>query len=908
MLLETKFLPPVPQPKMMDRERLLQRLSKPEAGQVTLLQAPPGYGKTTLIAQWLELLNNGKIWLSLDDRDNDIHRFWNYFIGAIQRYDEGLCLNSQSLLNELGPNEASDDALDGFTIALINDLLAVTNEFSNEPIILVLDDYHVIQLDNVHQSVSYFLDNLPGCLHLVIASRTLPPLAVERRKVRGQLCEITSRDLAFIEQETEQFLRDRLTTELSHDSVTMLQQRTDGWAAAIQLAAVSMQGESQLKSAETIFATAISDLDEVVIRYLFTEVISNLDESLRAFVIKSAPLVCFSAELLNDIHHQTNSAEIIKLLKEKNLFVESLQGEDSWYRFHDLFRESLLATFNGLPELERFDVHRKAGASLQAMGLQEDAFEHFVACQEWLSAADLVEAIGYKRALASQDFLSETLLKKLPESVIARRPKLLLIQAWAMFRSNDISPAEQYLTQIEALLADSTFEIKTEEKNEILSHIAIYRNQLAHISGDEAAAEGLIEAHKEQLHYQDYNLGVRSGLLLDSFVRGDLASITEHVPEVLERAKEENNQFIASNLTQLLGVARFYSGHVEAGLSEFELFDKWLVSVEKNPGFSPGWSDIALLDLHRELNQFEKARECWERLHEYVKVNVLPGQKTLANIAYCNVLMAMGDFELAKSLLDQAEEDFSDKLSFWSFISPPIDMFKARLDLQTHQLDVAYAWADANGRELQEQATYRREEERLLLARIYIRQEKFAEAESILLAIEKDCKRYQRVLNQVRALVLLSLLKQAVGASDQARKLLQQALEVGEKAGYLRVFLDDWQELQPILTKLRGLSPALLNYYETVEKQSLKSPSPSNDREEAEAFRKIKQRLTPREIEILWLIKQGLKNVEISQRLSIADNTAKVHIRNLYEKLGVKSRTQAVSRAEDIGVFAVSND
>lgn len=899
MLLETKFLPPVPQPKMMDRERLLQRLAKPHAGQMTLLQAPPGYGKTTLVAQWLEQLGNGKIWLSLDERDNDIHRFWNYFIGAIQRFDDGLCLNSQTMLHEL-----SDETLDSFTIALINDLLAVTNDFIDQPLIFVLDDYHVIQLQAVHESLSYFLDNLPTCLHLVIASRSLPPLAIERRKVRDQLCEITSRDLAFIEAETEQFLRDRLSTELSQAAIASLQQRTDGWAAAIQLAAVSMQGESQLKSTDSIFADAISELDEVVIRYLFTEVISNLDQSLQAFVVHTAPLACFSAELLDDIHDKTDSADIIKQLKEKNLFVESLQGEASWFRFHDLFRESLLATFSGLPEAERVEIHRKAGNSLEKMGLQEDAFEHFVAAEEWPRAANLVEAIGYKRALASQDILSETLLRKLPSEVIEQRPKLLLIQAWALFRTNDISPAEQYLSAIETLFSNPEFEIDPDEKKEILSHIAIYRTQIAHISGDEAAAQGLIEAHKDQLHYQDYDLGVRAGLVLDIFVRGDLASINEYVPEILEQAKEENNQFIASNLAQLVGVSRFYSGQVDAGLAEFEAFDQWLQGVEINPGFSPGWSDISLLDLHRELNQFEKAGAGWERLQEYVNHNVLPGQKTLTNIAYCSVLMAMGDFELAKTLLDQAEEDFSDKLSFWSFISPPIDMFKAKLALLTHQLEAAYAWAGQHGKELQAQAGYRREEERLLLARIYIRQEKFKAAETILLEIEAECRRYKRVLNQVRALVLLSLLKQSITASDEARKLLQTALELGAKAGYLRVFLDDWQELEPILTKLRGLPPTLLNYYEVLQKQSEKNPSSTIDREQAEANRKIKQRLTPREIEILWLIKQGLKNTEISERLSIADNTAKVHIRNLYEKLCVKSRTQAVSRAEEIGVFA----
>jgi len=912
MLLETKFLVPVVPPQLMARERLIKQLGVPKPAQLSLLQAPPGYGKTTLIIQWLSSCELSPVWLSLDGRDNDLLRFWRYLVGAIQRCDERIAPKSHAMLLDLPLGD-----IDQLVEALINELLNWRGE-GVDPMIVVLDDYHVISHEPIHQSMAYFFDNLPATVHVVVASRTQPPLFIERRKVRGQLVEITSVELAFIPEETELFLKQRFTGVVSQDSIFVLQKRTEGWAAAVQLAVLSMQKNSlqgdSLSSnraqpvvrENSVLTKTLTDLDEEVIRYLFDEVISSLDLPVRDFVINTSPLACFSSELLNEIYAIDSSNDIIDTLKEKNLFIQSLHGEDDWYRFHELFREALLFHFDKKPVDERHRLHVRAAAAFEAMQHKEEALEHYLAAEQWQSASELVEDISYGRVLGSEDALSESLLEKLPDSELQSRPKLLLIKAWSLFRSNNISPAASYLDRIEELLDGGDVIMADDELKQLLRHVAVYRTQLAHISGDPQSARRLMAEHEGLLQSpdQDEDLGVQLGVVIDYFVRGDMTNIIKYGPAILSKAKRENNQFVALSLAQTLGMALYYGGEVKGSFDCFSEFHRWIDSVGVDPGLAVGWSDICKLDMYRETNQFDKVAECWRNLRSYTGTAAMPGQKALTDITYANALMGERRYDEADRLLRIAQEDFSDHLSFWSFISPPIDMFLAKLALFEGKTSVVVAWANQEEKRLREITYYRSEEERFLLIRADIFQERFDQADSLLAFILEDSVRYGRMLSAARAFVLRVLLCDAQQDNSGARDFLKQAVVIGEQAGYCRVFLDDWVIVGPLLQRLRGLTAPLLAYRESLEKQAALQVNASDTEDLRLENRKAKESLTPREIEILWLIKQGLKNVEIADRLSISANTAKVHIRNLYEKLVVKSRTQAVSRAQEIGVFS----
>ena len=901
MLLETKFLVPIIPSQLMQRQRLFSRLGSPEAGHISLLQAPPGYGKTTLIIQWLSACELQPIWLSLDGRDNDVLRFWRYLVGAIQRGDEHIAPKSQAMLLDMSPHH-----VDQLVEMLVNELLMWNGGSTSEPLVLVLDDYHVISNAQIHDSMAYLFDNLPLTIHVVLASRTQPPLFIERRKVRDQLIEVTSVELAFIAEETALFLKQRFSGAVSEDSVFVLQKRTEGWAAAVQLAVLSMQRDLPMAKEDSVLTRALTDLDEEVIRYLFDEVISGLGQEVRDFVIDTSPLTCFSTDLLDSIFSIKNSNELIEQLKEKNLFIQSLHGEADWYRFHELFREALLFQFDKKPLNVRHKLHEKAATAFNAIEHKEEAIEHYLAAEQWQRASELVEDISYGRVLGSEDSLSESLLDKLPENELQNRPKLLLIKAWSLFRSNNITPAEAYLDRIEEIIDTNLVEMTRDERKQLLSHVAVYRTQLAHISGDPQGARRLIADHESLLQssHQDEDLGVQLGVVIDYFVRGDMANIIKYAPAILSKAKRENNQFIALSLAQTLGMARYYGGDVSGAFECFTEFHRWVESVGTDPGLAVGWSDICKLDMYRETNKFEKVSECWSNLRNHTGSAAMPGQKALTDITYANALMGARRFDEADQLLRAAQEDFSDHLSFWSFISPPISMFLAKLAFSQGKYAVLIKWADQEESRLQEITYYRSEEERFLLIRAYILQDKFELARKLLTSIVEDSERFGRMLSLIRALVLGVLMCDRQQDSMGARRFLLKAIIIGESAGYCRVFLDDWLVVEPLLQRLRGLNASLLTYRGHLEKQSMFQSGVVDKQELHRENSKVKESLTSREIEILWLIKQGLKNAEIADRLSISANTAKVHIRNLYEKLMVKSRTQAVSKAQEVGVFS----
>ena len=444
-----------------------------------------------------------------------------------------------------------------------------------------------------------------------------------------------------------------------------------------------------------------------------------------------------------------------------------------------------------------------------------------------------------------------------------------------------------------------------DDNKQLRSHVAVYRTQLAHISGDPQGARRLIADHESliQSAHQNEDLGVQLGVVIDYFVRGDMTNIIEYAPAILSKAKRENNQFIALSLAQTLGMARYYGGDVSGSFECFAEFHRWVDSIGPDPGLAIGWSDICKLDMYREINQFEKVAECWGNLRNHTGSAAMPGQKALTDITYANALMGARRYSEADQLLRAAQEDFSDHLSFWSFISPPISMFLAKLAFCQGEYETLAKWADEEQSRLQGITYYRSEEERFLLIRSFILQGKFEPARQLLTFILEDSERYGRMLSSIRALILGVLMCERQQDLAGARRFLLKAIVIGESAGYCRVFLDDWVVIEPLLQRLRGLSAPLLAYRGYLEKQSTLQSGAADKQALHHENSKVKESLTSREIEILWLIKQGLKNAEIADRLSISANTAKVHIRNLYEKLMVKSRTQAVSKALEVGVF-----
>lgn len=910
MLLETKFLAPTTQPAMMRRDRLLARLGKPHGGAVTLLHAPPGYGKTTLVGQWLDKLNNERVWLSLDERDDDEMRFWSYLIGAFLNSYPNSFTASRKLLEQ-----KSLDQVDLLLTGFINDLLSlavVTDQnksglSASTPLLLVLDDYHFIQNESIHRGFNYFLDNLPPFVHVVITSRVLPALSISRRRVRRLLKEITSKDLTFQKAETKQYFAELLGEELDDKRIDKLQKRTEGWPAALQLAAVSMLEASNLQSVENVISNAVDGLDELVIGYLFDEVISLLDPLLQTFAVNASLLSCFSAELLDSMFGIANSSDLINQLREKNLFVVTLESDSRWYRFHELFRQALGSHFYRKEKEERCELQLHAARALEAFGLKEEAVDQYLAAEAWQQAATLVEELGYSRALTCEDPLIVAWLEKLPREELNLRPKLLMIRVWALFRSSDVSPCENYLNQIEQLLVKGQFPAGEEERQKLLSQVALYKTQLARIQGDSKAIEhwsGEFDNHAKH-QAEELDPVALIGVVLDKYFRGEMADTVDIASRALRNAKREGNQFLAVTLSQMLAAAAFYSGQVKKGFKVLEEIEGWIQQEGQDPKVTIGFNDITLLEMYREVNQIEQAKACWQRLQRYIRDYAEPAQRALIYVAYVRVLIVEEDFSQARALLEAAEEEFEKNISFWSYAAPSIPMLRAALDLQEGHTREVYRWAELNEQRLLGESEFNTEDERLLLARVYIQQSRYTDAESVLSRIVELTHKYGRQLNFVRALLLRMELYFRRGSMELARRALIDALSVGRRAGFCRVFIDSWEGIEALMSSLGGVDPKLLSYLESISEQAKLSWSANTSRAQTEENARLRESLTPRQREMIWLINQGLKNYEIAERLSIAPNTAKAHIRNLFDKLQVKSRTLALSKAREIGVFDV---
>lgn len=913
MLLETKFLAPTTQLALMRRDRLLARLGQPQGGAMTLLHAPPGYGKTTLVSQWLNRLDNTCVWLSLDERDNDELRFWSYLVGAFLNSNPNLFSASQQLLEQ-----KATDQTDLLLTAFVNDLFVLAKHAEQDgqvlsvsnPLLLVLDDYHFIQNDSINTGFNYFLDNLPPFVHVVLTSRVLPPLSISRRRVRRLLNEITSKDLAFLKNESKQYFTEVLDQELTDENLEILQQRTEGWPAALQLAAVSMQEASNLQSAERVFSNAVNGLDELAIGYLFDEVISLLDPLLQTFAVNASLLSCFSAELLDAMFGIKNSSDLINRLREKNLFVLPLDSDGRWYRFHELFRQALRSHFESKDKEEQFELHLHAGRTLESFALKQEAIDHYLAAEAWQEASNLIEDLGYNRALTSEDSMIVAWLEMLPREVLNLRPKLMLVRAWAFFRSSDVTPAESYLNQIEKLLRDGHAPAKEEERQKLLSQVALYKTQLARIVGDNKAIEHWSSEFNNYMQHQPEELDPVAliGVVLDHYFRGEMADTVDIASRALRTAKKEGNQFLALTLSQMLAAAALYSGQIKKGFNVLEEIKSWIQEEGQDPKVTIGFNDITLLEMYRESNQIQQAKECWQRLQHYMAAYAEPAQKALIYVAYVRVLLVEEEFSEARKLLDLAEEEFAKNVSFWSYAAPSIPMLRAAIELQENNTKDAYRWAEQNeARLLEEEPDFGSEDERLFLSRLYIKQGRYADAEAVLSVIVEQTHKLGRQLNYVRALLLRTELYYRRGSVELARRALIDALTVGRRAGFCRAFIDRWDVIESLMSSLGGVDPKLLSYVEAISEQAQMRWGAGESRAQNEENARLRESLTPRQIEMIWLINQGLKNYEIAEKLSIAPNTAKAHIRNLFDKLQVKSRTLALSKAREIGVFDVED-
>jgi LuxR family maltose regulon positive regulatory protein len=921
-LLTTKLYIPASQPNLVPRPRLLQRLDEGlrPGCRLALVSAPAGFGKTMLIAEWVADFRfpnqESRIrvaWLSLDEDDNDPARFFTYLIAAL----ETVGVNVSAAARPLSQSLQSPSRKPALT-ALINSL---ATDLAN--LVLVLDDYHVIQQRSIHDALVFLVDHLPPQVHLVIASRADPPWPLARLRTRGQLTEIRAADLRFTPDEAVAFLNDAMGLDLSAENVAALENRTEGWIAGLQLAALSMRGRAAKHVAD--FIVAFSGSNRHVIDYLAEEVMAQQPARIHDFLCQTAILDRLTAPLCDAVTGRDDSDAILRQLERANLFLVPLDDRRRWYRYHRLFADFLRNHLRqDMPDLVR-DLHCWAADWYERHGMAAEAVGHVLKAADFEWAARLIEQTAPTILMRGEVATLLAWLEALPDTLVRSQPQLCIFYAEALVIAGQMDGAEVFLREAErGLQPDSP----TPGADDLLGQMYAIRAYQAVFRSDLPRAIELARQAFEHLPKDNiFARTIVAWLLgLTQYFDEGVAAATRAFTETLELSQAAGSIFITLLSTFSFGYLHLMQGQLRQAK---EVFGQGLqlagadgrrseAGEGERPTLGTGLVYQGLGEVSREQNDLDSAdlylAKCIELGEQWGNAEMLADSYIFA----ARTKQAQGDMQAAHDLIHKAE-----RLAWENKLSPltvrQVEAHRARLWVAQGNLETAARWAASLGyaREAEGDSSghillFVREVEGATLARLLIAQREFDEAVSLLAPLLQAVEDAGWMGIAIELLALQALALQGQDQTAEALSVLRRALSRAEPEGYARVFLDEGAPMAELLrlAAAGGIASKyvskLLAAFETpgpglqVSGPQLMTAPASNLKPETREPETLIEPLSERELEVLRLVADGLSNREIAEKLTITVGTAKRHVSNIYAKLGVHSRVQAVARAQDL--------
>ncbi len=915
---------------MVARTRLFERLDSGAQRKLILISAPAGYGKTTLASAWIDTLkqreNWSAAWLSLDKEDGNPVRFLSYVIAALQTISPQLGAGALEALDS--PQPPSTNSV---TTSLLNEIAALPHEYT-----LVLDDYHTLESGEVDHILLFLLEHLPPQLHLLVTTREDPALPLARMRARGQLTEMRATELRFTFDEVTDFLSHVMQVEIAPDEIALLETRTEGWIAGLQLAAVSMQGRNDVHE----FVRAFAGDNRYIMDYLIEEVLEQQPAYVCDFLLQTSILEGLNGPLCDAVWVPSiescvadadssnslvrSSQSILEELEKANLFVDPLDDHRSWFRYHHLFATVLQAH----QQFERpgmtAGLHRRASHWYEQNGQRASAIRHALAANDYNAAATLLELVWPEMDGTFQTSVWLVWASSLPEEFVQQRPLLSAGFAWANLSAGRLEDGEEWLSRTERMLARTTIATDIANgKSDLLfadsdlmrtlpASLATARAYLAQARWDAADTIRNGRHALDLLSPDDHVLrGPPAALISMAYwAQGELESAARALSDAMNEFEMAGHVAFAISGAFPLADMRLAQGRMHDAIQVYERSLQLVADGVRTRGTS--YLYVGLSGIEIELNNLVEARRLLSL-----------GEESRDDPPLTNWLHR---FHLTEALLRESEDDIDGALTELhaaerAFVPTPVPDVRpigaqiARLWIKLGRLQAVREWADTNELRPDDTLSYSHEFEYMVLARLLLEEHRqlqdevrLQDAQQLLTRLYADAESGGRSGSVIEILLVQALAHVADRKRESALESVAHALRLAEPQGYVRVFLNEGMAIRELisLANQNGIAPEytchLLAKFQVGVQETLASSGDSG----ASATKRTQplvEPLSPRELEILELVAQGLSNRQISERLYISVSTVKGHNRNIFSKLQVKRRTGAVARARELNIL-----
>jgi LuxR family transcriptional regulator, maltose regulon positive regulatory protein len=921
--LATKLYVPQLPLQIVRRPHLVERLQQAVERPLTLIAAPAGFGKTTLISSWLQQAPLPVAWISLEHDDDDLTRFWSYVFIALSRVHPGIGTSALALLqaSTLAPLPPIETVL----AVWINDLAALPHEVA-----LVLDDYHVITAQAIHRSLTYLLDHLPPQLHLVIATRADPPLSLARLRAHGHLTEIRAADLRFTSEETAAFLTCALGLELSAQNIATLEARTEGWIAGLQLAALSMQEHKDIPG----FLKAFTGSHRYIIDYLVEEVLARQPKLVQTFLLQTAILerlqgpLCEAVvgvmggtgEPFGEACGETGGQAMLEQLEQANLFLTPLDDSRLWYRYHQLFAEALRHRLQRTHPALIPELHRRASAWYEQQGLTRDAIYHALAATDFVQAAHLIEQTFNALVRRGEIATLQRWAAALPDELVRSNIELAILQGWLLFVSGKHDEALLHLQDIEHTFGISSVSDEprvqqmmpsgSESSAAIKGRLAAIRASIALTQGDLPHTITLSRLALEYLPKESMARSYVAGYLGKAhYFSGDIGAASSALEEACRVSWEVKHIYGLFLVIHDLAHLHILQGHLhQADQTYRQALQQVLERSGHQPAMGPAY--VGRGNLEREWNHLDAALSL---LQEGIKLCEQTGNTQAILQAYIGLAFihqARGDAGGASALMQQAVQRAERQIPSQTR-GTQVEAAQAWLFLMQGDEAAVLGWVQRCGLRIDQDLNHLREREYLTLVRVLIAQHRLDEAVKWLANLLQLAEAQGRTGSVIEILMLQAEALHASGEVKQAIERLSQALSRAEPESYIRLFVDEGIPMARLLVQLHARrksdQPGSLGYREKLlallGKTHVEGLPHLATVVPGIGTYPLSEPLSEREMEVLRLIGAGCSNREIADRLVIAVSTVKWYVNAIYGKLQVQSRTRAVARARELDIM-----